>query len=45
MLRGCGIVAVRVDDVTQSGYAMDRATIAVVWAVMPQEAEQPSLLS
>ena len=26
-LRGCDVVAVRVDDVTPSGYAMDRATI------------------
>ena len=26
-LRGCDIVAVRVDDVAPSGYAMDRATI------------------
>ena len=26
-LRGCDLVAVRVDDVTPSGYAMDRATI------------------
>ena len=26
-LRGCDVVAVRVDDVAPSGYAMDRATI------------------
>src|SRR5262245_43767784 len=26
-LRGCDVVAVRVDDVTPSGYAVDRATI------------------
>lgn len=26
-LRGCNVVAVRVDDVAPSGYAMDRATI------------------
>jgi hypothetical protein len=26
-LRGCDLVAVRVDDVAPSGYAMDRATI------------------
>jgi integrase len=26
-LRGCDVVAVRVDDVTPNGYAMDRATI------------------
>jgi hypothetical protein len=29
MLRGCDVVAFRVEDVTRSGYAMDRATIAV----------------
>jgi hypothetical protein len=27
-LRGCDVVAVRVDDVAPSGYAMDRATTA-----------------
>ena len=26
-LRGCDLVAVRVDDIAQSGYAMDRATV------------------
>ena len=26
-LRGCDVVAVRVDDVAPSGYAMDRATV------------------
>src|SRR3990172_8612426 len=26
-LRGCDVVAIRVDDVAPSGYAMDRATI------------------
>jgi hypothetical protein len=26
-LRGCDVVAVRVDDLAPSGYAMDRATI------------------
>ena len=26
-LRGCDVVAVRVDDVVPSGYAMDRATV------------------
>ena len=26
-LRGCDVVAVRVDDVAPSGYSMDRATI------------------
>jgi hypothetical protein len=26
-LRGCDVVALRVDDVAPSGYAMDRATI------------------
>jgi len=26
-LRGCDVVAARVDDVAPSGYAMDRATI------------------
>src|SRR5215471_17059209 len=27
MLRGCGVVAVRVDDVAPNGYAVDRATV------------------
>jgi hypothetical protein len=26
-LRGCDVVAIRVDDVAPGGYAMDRATI------------------
>lgn len=34
-LRGCDVVAVRVDDVAPSGYAMDRATIRQKKTVRP----------
>lgn len=34
-LRGCDVVAVRVDDVAPSGYSMDRATIGSTLAMVP----------
>src|ERR1700757_3348111 len=30
-LRGCDVVAVRIDDVAPNGYAMDMQTIAPAW--------------